>query len=105
MQKKVNKKQKKKSRIFLRGLINNCQFSCHHHIHITSSVRLDLKMWSTLLSSWNGTFVILSHQLTSSFTDGFGAYFDGSCIFGFPKFLVIISPTLEIFAVYAAVFI
>lgn len=107
----------KPGRIFLRRLIDlsTTVNKLHHHIDITSSVRLDLKMWSNLLSFWNGTSVIQHPPISSSdlnlFTDasfkGFGAYFNGSWISSPWLFQVSCHhiATLELFAVYAALFI
>ena len=77
----------KPGRIFLRQLINlsTTVSKLHHHIDLTSSVRSDLSMWSSLLTSWNGVSVIQRMSDSSVnlqlFTDasfrGFGAYFKG----------------------------
>ena len=103
-------------RIFLRRLIDlsTTVSNLHHHIDISSSARLDFNMWSSLLSTWNGSSVI---QTTTSsfelqlFTDasfkGFGAFFNGLWFsspwqFDISSFHI---ATLELFAVYAAVIV
>lgn len=104
----------KPGRIFLRRLIDlsTTVSKLHHHIDITSSVRLDLSMWSSLLSFWNGTSVIqssISSVDLNLFTDasfkGFGAFFDGSWVSS--PWLSNVSSfniaTLELFAFYTAV--
>ena len=105
----------KPGRIFLRRLIDlSTKVSkLHHHLDISSSVRLDFAMWSSLLRSWNGVSVFQDMPMSSLelnlFTDasfkGFGAYFNGEWLssswqFDTSSFHI---GVLELFAVYCAI--
>jgi len=105
----------KPGRIFLRRLIDlsTTVSKLHHHIDLNSSIRADLVMWSDLLQSWNGVSIIQSPVSSINlnlFTDasflGLGVYFDGAWI-SLPWPINVSSfniATLELFAVYAAIF-
>ena len=105
----------KPGRTFLRHLIDlsTTVSKLHHHLDISSSVRLDFDMWSLLLRFWNGVSVFQDRPVSSLelnlFTDasfkGFGAYFDGEWLSS--SWQCDISPfhigVLELFAVYCAI--
>ena len=104
----------KPGRIFLRHLISlSTKVSkLSHHIDITASVRSDISMWSSLLTSWNGVSFFQSSQVSSVdlqlFTDasfsGCGAFFNGQWFSS--AWPCDISDhhisTLELFTIYAA---
>ena len=103
-------------RIFLRRLIDlsTSVSKLHHHIDISSCVRLDLVMWSNFLQSWNGSSFLPEPPVTaeslSLFTDasftGFGGFFQGQWIsqpWPFDVSQVTHISFLELFAVFATV--
>jgi hypothetical protein len=59
----------------------------HHHVNLTKECRLDLNMWETFLSQWNGRSFFIEDNITSAsdlslYTDasskhGFGGYYRG----------------------------
>eukprot|EP00111_Clytia_hemisphaerica_P014519 TCONS_00042745-protein len=106
----------KPGRIFLRRLIglSTSVSKLHHHIDISVSVRRDISMWATLLSSWNGISMFQSPKISSQdihlFTDassslGMGAFFHG--MWFSVAWPVDVSGfhigVLELFAVYSAI--
>jgi len=107
----------KPGRIFLRRLIelSTKVVKLHHHLDISSSVRSDFSMWSSLLRSWNGVSVFQHNPVSSCelnlFTDasfkGFGAYFDGEWISSSWQSTIDTKlfhiGVLELFAVYCAI--
>ena len=77
-------------RFFLRRLID---LSCtvqrlHHHIHLNTDTRADIRWWYDFLPSWNGKALFLESSWTSNeslslYTDasgshGYGAYYHGA---------------------------
>ena len=64
----------------------------HHHVHLTTDCKEDLRMWHIFLRQWNGVSLFLDNSCTpapdmSLYTDalgtiGYGAYYHGQWLLG-----------------------
>ena len=77
-------------RLFLRRLmqLSTTVTKLHHHIHLNSEARADIRWWNSFLPSWNGISMFISPEWNDAesiqlFTDasgsfGFDVYFNGA---------------------------